>query len=602
MADETKIIKIEIDTGPTEQAAISIKSLTDANRKLREERKLIDITTKEGKAAIDAINASLDRNDKLIKQNSSSLEKQRLNVGNYTKSIQDAVPNLDKFSNGAASAAQGVIGMTKSSLAFIATPIGAVIGALGLAIGALTQYFKGSEDGQDKLGRSMAVGKLIFEQVIVVVEKLGKVVANTLEFLFSGFGKFISWVNPAFGAALDKAVKTGVAIAKMEEELGDLEDALIEDRATTAKRVAELRSQAISQEGAARKKSIEEAIKLEEELSAKEVELAQKSLDYFKAEQAQRGAITGEEKTRIAELTAAVTNAEAQKFQATLKFQKEVERLRETEIKQLNEISNIAFQNDIDEVKRQQDIQTEYQKSITELTNIIAKYDEYNQIVDLSSEIAEQEKLDKEEQIAAEKAYQAEIKKTTANLKTTDDQRKANVQSAIALSAAVIGLGESESKAARGLALGTIAVNSAIGVSNAVKAGAGLVWPANLAAILSGVTAVLAGISQAKGFLGFAAGGYTGDGGKYDAAGIVHRGEFVVPQETVRAYGPDYFAARYLPGYADGGYVTNTSVQSTNEQIGIIKALRMMPAPVLTYREFSDFTGRIDYKENIVSR
>jgi hypothetical protein len=28
----------------------------------------------------------------------------------------------------------------------------------------------------------------------------------------------------------------------------------------------------------------------------------------------------------------------------------------------------------------------------------------------------------------------------------------------------------------------------------------------------------------------FARGGYTGDGGKYDVAGFVHRGEYVVPQ------------------------------------------------------------------------
>jgi len=175
-------------------------------------------------------------------------------------------------------------------------------------------------------------------------------------------------------------------------------------------------------------------------------------------------------------------------------------------------------------------------------------------------------------------------------------------QAAIALSAAVIGLGEAESKAGEALALSTIAINSAIGVSNAVKAGSGLVWPANLAAILSGITAVLSGISQAKGFLGFAEGGYTGEGGKYQVAGVVHAGEFVVPQETVRAYGPDYFASRYLPGYADGGFVTNSAVQSTNEQMGIIKALRMMPQPVLGYKEFTDFSRRVTIKESMTSR
>lgn len=36
---------------------------------------------------------------------------------------------------------------------------------------------------------------------------------------------------------------------------------------------------------------------------------------------------------------------------------------------------------------------------------------------------------------------------------------------------------------------------------------------------------------------GFAGGGFTGQGGKYTPAGIVHRGEYVMPQETVRGYG-----------------------------------------------------------------
>src|SRR5258705_7081680 len=95
MADETRIIKIEIDAGPVERAAVSIKTLTDANKKLREERKALDITTADGQKQIELINQSLDRNDKLIKQNSSSLEKQRLNVGNYTSSIKSALPALD---------------------------------------------------------------------------------------------------------------------------------------------------------------------------------------------------------------------------------------------------------------------------------------------------------------------------------------------------------------------------------------------------------------------------------------------------------------------------------------------------------------------------
>jgi hypothetical protein len=55
-------------------------------------------------------------------------------------------------------------------------------------------------------------------------------------------------------------------------------------------------------------------------------------------------------------------------------------------------------------------------------------------------------------------------------------------------------------------------------------------------AIYMGVmAAAIASIMALSG--SFAEGGYTGSGGKYEAAGIVHRGEFVMPQETVNRVG-----------------------------------------------------------------
>lgn len=54
--------------------------------------------------------------------------------------------------------------------------------------------------------------------------------------------------------------------------------------------------------------------------------------------------------------------------------------------------------------------------------------------------------------------------------------------------------------------------------------------------------------------LGFAEGGYTGAGGKYQPAGIVHRGEYVMPARTVQKLGVGTLDR--LRGYADGGLVT----------------------------------------------
>ena len=58
--------------------------------------------------------------------------------------------------------------------------------------------------------------------------------------------------------------------------------------------------------------------------------------------------------------------------------------------------------------------------------------------------------------------------------------------------------------------------------------------------------------------LGFSGGGYTGPGGKYEPAGVVHRGEYVLPQEAVRNIGLGNLETLHqsaLRGYADGGLV-----------------------------------------------
>lgn len=55
---------------------------------------------------------------------------------------------------------------------------------------------------------------------------------------------------------------------------------------------------------------------------------------------------------------------------------------------------------------------------------------------------------------------------------------------------------------------------------------------------------------------GHSSGGYTGDGGKYDQAGVVHRGEFVMTKEATQRIGVGNLYAM-MRGYADGGLVGN---------------------------------------------
>ena len=61
---------------------------------------------------------------------------------------------------------------------------------------------------------------------------------------------------------------------------------------------------------------------------------------------------------------------------------------------------------------------------------------------------------------------------------------------------------EREEKVQKAFAIAQVAIDTARGISAAVAAGAGLVFPANIPAILAGVSAVIGGVAQANTILG----------------------------------------------------------------------------------------------------
>lgn len=101
---------------------------------------------------------------------------------------------------------------------------------------------------------------------------------------------------------------------------------------------------------------------------------------------------------------------------------------------------------------------------------------------------------------------------------------------------------------------------------------------------------------------GYAEGGYTGDGRRLEPAGVVHRGEYVVPQPelrspTVRRYVEEIENMRIrrtgghssLPGYADGGFVGQTSEMELSVLQEIAELLRYLKMnPIKAYTVLSE--------------
>lgn len=75
-------------------------------------------------------------------------------------------------------------------------------------------------------------------------------------------------------------------------------------------------------------------------------------------------------------------------------------------------------------------------------------------------------------------------------------------------------------------------------------------------------------VSSATTALGFDGGGYTGSGGKYEPAGIVHRGEFVFTKEATSRIGVSNLY-RMMKGYATGGLVGGSGAVPAATPFGV---------------------------------
>ncbi|MEE8097747.1 tape measure protein [Acinetobacter baumannii] len=87
---------------------------------------------------------------------------------------------------------------------------------------------------------------------------------------------------------------------------------------------------------------------------------------------------------------------------------------------------------------------------------------------------------------------------------------------------------------------------------------------------------VNAALIMAQGVAGFANGGYTGHGGKYEPAGVVHKGEGVLTQEEIKALGgPQGFED--LRKSIRRGYSTSGQVADTQREMNQYKAISSSP-------------------------
>ena len=152
-----------------------------------------------------------------------------------------------------------------------------------------------------------------------------------------------------------------------------------------------------------------------------------------------------------------------------------------------------------------------------------------------------------------------------ATKELNNQQASMQLQAFSALTGSLMGLVDQSSSAYAALYVVQKSFNLAQAAMNgytAISAAwASAPFPYNMGAVAAATiqSGVLQAAIEAVTPTGYASGGYTGHGGKYDPAGIVHRGEGVLTQEEIAALGgpAGFYALRQSikNGFADGGLV-----------------------------------------------
>lgn len=196
-------------TAEEEKNLGTLEKLNIANAKLRAERQKLNLETQKGRDRLVEINAEIDKNNKFIKSNSDQLAAQKMNVGNYTDSVKDALNESGLFStqiaqlnrvqntlnallkkNTADTVAQttatkaGTVatgGMSKALRIFRAALISTGIGAIVVLFGSLVAALLSTQRGMDVLNSAIRPLKALFDGFLGVVQKLGWKLIDTFK-------------------------------------------------------------------------------------------------------------------------------------------------------------------------------------------------------------------------------------------------------------------------------------------------------------------------------------------------------------------------------------------------------------------------------------
>lgn len=575
---ETVIIDVQV----TEQEAIS--SLANAKKAIVELKQQQAELNKEYKTGA----KNLDEYAKESVQLEAALKKQQAQYSTIQRSVTGLKNPFDKLNESIKAQAQSVTvaGVSLSQFANPATATIAVLGGLFKAYASSTIGAKDLEFASNQL--SAATG--------VLSNRLASLVSGAED--GEGFFSILSASIISSIGGIDAALSARIEAMNIEK---------LQDLRRDGLRIQEENNARLQENADIMEKLANSQVDVNEKQRLSNLAITNIRInkdETLKIQQQELDVLERQLKIRVVDerLEDAIALKKVQ-ISATLK---DAERA-ETKIEKTLDNINTAEGKRLETINQQNDALAKQSDD--------AKYDRMKRLDDervaelLAIDIANAEKLEKEQELTDKivaigntrlKELASLYGKDTKNFqKSKSDQAKidfllnqnrlANASTAVNQ---IMGLVDKESDAYKALAISQAFIDTYRAAAAALAPppiGAGPLFGPILAATTIGL-----GLANIAKIMGFASGGYTGDGGKYEPAGIVHKGEVVWSQSDVKAVGGPMVANSMRPtfSYADGGIVAGSQPVQQN---------MMTPKVILTYEEFKDFQNSILFKESIAT-
>jgi hypothetical protein len=614
---ETIVMDFELDL---DESVESIESLTKANKALREERNKLNLSTEQGKKRAQEINAVIDQNTSKIKSNVSAIEQQKINIGNYKSALDGVHPALGKLGQGLESGATGFKAMTRSALAFIATPIGAILAALVAVFSLLKAALSQNDALMDKFENVTNAVGVVLEIVVSRVGKLGEALIALAQ---GNFSEALNKTSEAFGGLADEIENAVRQQQIFLDASRDLEDSQRSLRIEAARQENVIRQLVVASKNRnltfdEQEEKLRTALELEQQLVEKREDIARRDLvitarqlraskefqqqsnetfDQYIERLLSSSALTPEELDKIADKVEALEQARG----SSLAFQEKVE----NSLAAIQEKRALALEKQNAALKEQADLERanrrQQQNVDTSVDDPLLNAFETQAQVRIDIEDRLQKDLkDRKDKAATEDIIRA--RKGAALEEEIERQKVAVIGNLIG---SLANLAEEDSEEHKILATAQALINTYLAATAALASGSEINPIFGIISAAAAVANGLAAVAKING-IEFAEGGWTGPGDKMKAVGIVHADEYVTPKRVKNLpQAQPHLAAleqMRLRGYYDGGLATNSISQPINQQLELANIVRNLPSPVVSVKEINKGQRRVRVKESISKR